>query len=1024
MAVIAPEAPKAATMGGPDLVRFSFPIEKSKDTATINPVDGTPDIEIWGKVTDGTLDSDLQIVDPDWSLAALRKWFDTKANIRMGHDPKRPVGRGLEIDGHYVKALIAEPVAKHLIRQKVLNDWSVGIMNPDVRKNDPRFRHLDPQGKAIHGVITGRPDGLSEIGEISTVDRGSNYGTAFQLVKAAADGGVQWTGTLTAPDDVLAKYAAPGLTKSARDGSVSIDLPKNMGLRITPKNLARLQTLTQRLALEEAALKAAAPAVTKAAAEPGPEAGPQYHAMKAAEAAVYKRDIDTATRRRLASEGKALPDGSYPIETAGDLENAAILQRSGHGDVKAAARLIARRAKDLGVPSPLKKKPKASPAMKTAEPDVAKCKCTAGMMDGVPCTDCKPGRRMAKRMAKTAAPGAAKKKGKLRAVCPNCGARQNPEHMHCPECGHQLPPQPPMVAKNHDFMCLGCGKELDKGEKFCPGCGKENPGHNPMADLKIPANADADKSAGGKDRVAKAKKKSGKKDKMPFGGSQAKPFGSEDDKPDDKAKTARPKAEKRKGKGKGRRPDAGVVGRGDSMGLPGHREPDGMPVEMLEHDAAMEDGDEGEEMRAAMRHKALGVEPHLAVLHDLTCPAFSPAAVSRAIPHASFGGIDTGWWSGQALKAASGGDTSSMLARYNELANLSRMAVTLKTADPEALHRVRLAHHAAFLETNGIGKAFRDATPGPGTAPTPGHVMPQSFRRPYISGGHAAASPQAMPARTFPVISDHPEAQDFQRGYLQGGHAAQSPDNSGPRPEPMPGGSAGSPMSVAGEAGRMQERDYASATMAMHDHLSRIAPGMCPMSPPVGEGQKPGRPVPGAVGMPVPHKAKASKAERAADKAERRAKVARKAATAAARKAKAEKRKLRRQALKAATATPAVLPAPAEPPPRRRSTPRQSPRPSRPPPRPSSSASSARTRRCGRTRRCSTPSRASPTRRQPRSADRASASRLPRRRRRRGRRPRQRSWLRPPTSSDCRSSGGIATTLQSAKPPGRSSRPS
>ena len=53
----------------------------------------------------------------------------------------------------------------------------------------------------------------------------------------------------------LAKYAAPGLTRSARDGSVSIDLPKNMGLRITPKNLARLQTLTQRLALEEAALK-------------------------------------------------------------------------------------------------------------------------------------------------------------------------------------------------------------------------------------------------------------------------------------------------------------------------------------------------------------------------------------------------------------------------------------------------------------------------------------------------------------------------------------------------------------------------------------------------------------------------------------------------------------------------------------------------------------------------------------------------------------------------------------------------
>ncbi len=51
----------AATLTAPeaDLVHFSFPIEKSEDKGTINPVDGTPDIEIWGKATDGTLDSDL-----------------------------------------------------------------------------------------------------------------------------------------------------------------------------------------------------------------------------------------------------------------------------------------------------------------------------------------------------------------------------------------------------------------------------------------------------------------------------------------------------------------------------------------------------------------------------------------------------------------------------------------------------------------------------------------------------------------------------------------------------------------------------------------------------------------------------------------------------------------------------------------------------------------------------------------------------------------------------------------------------
>jgi len=58
-------------------------------------------------------------------------------------------------------------------------------------------------------------------------------------------------------------------------------------------------------------------------------------------------------RRKAASEGNALPDGSYPITNAHELHSAAILARSGHGDVAAAKRLIARRAKELGVANPL-----------------------------------------------------------------------------------------------------------------------------------------------------------------------------------------------------------------------------------------------------------------------------------------------------------------------------------------------------------------------------------------------------------------------------------------------------------------------------------------------------------------------------------------------------------------------------------------------------------------------------------------------------------------------------------------------
>ena len=363
-----------------------------------------------------------------------------------------------------------------------------------------------------------------------------------------------------------------------------------MKLRVTPAILAKMATLKRDLVLKEQTVKGGGPAASRAAAEPGPEAGPQYHAMKAAEAAVYKRDIDTATRRRLASEGKALPERLLPDRDRrgpGERRHPAALRPR-----RRAGRRPAHRPPGEGPrrAQPAEEEAEGSPA-RAAEPDVAKCKCTAGMMDGSPARTARRAAGWRKRTAKAAAPpAAAKKKGKLRAVCPNCGAKQNPDHAHCPECGHQLPPQPPMVAKNHDFMCLGCGKELDKGEKYCPGCGKENPGHNPMADLKIPANADADKSAGGKDRVAKAKKKSGKKGKavrrqpgeaVRRRGRQAGRQGQD----------AGPRRRSARGRARAAAPPRASSATRRLLGLPAHREPDGMPVEEFEHDAAMEDGD-------------------------------------------------------------------------------------------------------------------------------------------------------------------------------------------------------------------------------------------------------------------------------------------------------------------------------------------------------------------------------------------------------------------------------------------------
>ena len=84
-----------------------------------------------------------------------------------------------------------------------------------------------------------------------------------------------------------------------------------------------------------------------------------------------KRDVGAAERRDLASEDHALPDGSYPIDNTGDLHNAAVLARSGHGDVAAARRLIARRAGELGVANPLDESDAATKAETIEAPDVA-----------------------------------------------------------------------------------------------------------------------------------------------------------------------------------------------------------------------------------------------------------------------------------------------------------------------------------------------------------------------------------------------------------------------------------------------------------------------------------------------------------------------------------------------------------------------------------------------------------------------------------------------------------------------------
>ena len=94
---------------------------------------------------------------------ALKEWVATGGNVRMAHDPKRPVGKGHDVqvtmDGHFVRSLISRPAREAFHPAEILNDYSVGISMPHFKYGP--HRTLDPHGEATGGIITGRPDGLS-----------------------------------------------------------------------------------------------------------------------------------------------------------------------------------------------------------------------------------------------------------------------------------------------------------------------------------------------------------------------------------------------------------------------------------------------------------------------------------------------------------------------------------------------------------------------------------------------------------------------------------------------------------------------------------------------------------------------------------------------------------------------------------------------------------------------------------------------------------------------------------------------
>lgn len=142
--------------------------------AEIIKADRNPDgtMTVYGKATDDSIDIDQQICDADWLGRAMPDWFKTGGNIREQHSS---IAAGVatdyeaKADGHYISALVVDPISVKKVDSGVLKGFSIGIKNPRVVRDT----------KAANGRII---DG--QIVEVSLVDRPANPNCQLLLAKS------------------------------------------------------------------------------------------------------------------------------------------------------------------------------------------------------------------------------------------------------------------------------------------------------------------------------------------------------------------------------------------------------------------------------------------------------------------------------------------------------------------------------------------------------------------------------------------------------------------------------------------------------------------------------------------------------------------------------------------------------------------------------------------------------------------------------------------------------------------------
>lgn len=191
-----------------DLTTSYFAIEKADRNA-----DGT--LMVYGKATDDSIDIDQQICDASWLDRAMPDWFKTGGNIREQHSS---IAAGVakeyqaKSDGHYIRALVVDPISVRKVETGVLKGFSIGIKNPRVARDN----------KAANGRII---DG--QIVEVSLVDRPANPSCQLVLAKStSADS------TLIMVEDLIEKKEEPDYESVNAGGAGSEPADKELYNRV------------------------------------------------------------------------------------------------------------------------------------------------------------------------------------------------------------------------------------------------------------------------------------------------------------------------------------------------------------------------------------------------------------------------------------------------------------------------------------------------------------------------------------------------------------------------------------------------------------------------------------------------------------------------------------------------------------------------------------------------------------------------------------------------------------------------